>query len=90
MSEWGGGCVLPLTRGDEYRWYKIIIMLLTDIFIPFKLVGPLAKMATLIINLRCFSVAIALSLMSLSSFAYFSLPGHFVTLFLLLLQNLIQ
>ena len=79
-----------LTRGNEYRWYKIIIMLFTDIFIPFKLVGPLAKMATLIINLRCFSVAIALSLMSLSSFAYFSLPGHFVTLVLLLLQNLIQ
>ena len=48
-------------------------------------------MATLIINLRRFSVAIALSLqMSLSSFAYFSLPGHFVTLVLLLLQNLIQ
>ena len=52
-------------------------MLFTDIFIPFKLVGPLAKMATLIINLRCFSVAIALSLMSLSSFAYFISSGPF-------------
>ena len=66
------------------------LMLFTDIFIPFKLVGPLPKMATLIINLRCFSAAIALSLISLSSFAYFSLPGHFVTLVLLLLQNLVQ
>ena len=51
MSEWVGGCVQVLTRGNEYQWYKIIIMLFTDIFIPFKLVGPLAKMATLIINL---------------------------------------
>ena len=62
-------------------------MLFTGIFIPFKLEGPRAKMATLIINLCRFSVAIALSLMSLCSFAYFSLPGHFVTLVLLLLQK---
>ena len=63
-------------------------MLFTGIFIAFKLGGPPAKMAPLIINLRRFSVAIALSLTSLCSFAYFSLPGHFVTLVLLLLQNI--
>ena len=56
-------------------------MLFTGIFIPFKLGGLPAKMATLIINLF---VAIALSLMSLCSFAYFSPAGHFVTLVLLL------